>query len=286
MESLSTKYGSINSVQPTGAAKCPVLAIANHKGGVGKTTTSAHLAHAYAMSGKRVLVIDADPQGNLTECLGVSPSGVGVQLADLISERTMDAGAASIEVRPNLWLIPSNQKLAALERMLPSITNGELRLRSRMPELQARYDLIIVDCCPGLGALLNSVFNAATHVLIPIDSSYLGYTGLRALFAEIEEIRQSVNPALTIAGYLLTRSDRTLLTRETIQTLRSQFGERVLQTQIPTAVALREAPLYGQTLFEYAPEHLAAVAYLDLATELLGLIGLGAHGEKAEVARA
>ena len=248
---------------------CPIIAITNQKGGVGKTTTTINLSHALALQGVRVLVLDMDPHGNLTQGLGCSIDALAHSVRDLIEDRTSNLEQMVIKIRPNLNLIGANPLLSGTARWLITQTNGELRLKHRLSEVQALYDLILIDTCPGLGTLLNSVLNAANYLILPVDTGIFGYLGLRELQAEVREIRAGTNPGLETLGYLLTLSDRTVVARETWDALVSQYGDLVFETQIRRCVSLKESPAFGRSIFEHAAKSTGALDYLQLAAEVM-----------------
>ena len=256
---------------------CHVIAVANQKGGVGKTTTAMNLACALAVAGKRVLAIDSDPHGNLTQGLGLPLQNLVVSLRDLIVDRTLSTESAIISSAGNgIDVIGANPLLAQAARWMVTQTNAELRLRQRIAGVRARYDFIVIDSCPGLGTLLNSTLNAADHLIIPVDPGFYGYMGIQELQNEIEEIRSGTNPGLQLLGLVLTLSERTVIARETYDALVSQFGERVFKTQIRRCVALRESPAVGQNVFRYAPRSNGAEDYSRLAIELMERLGFDA----------
>jgi chromosome partitioning protein len=266
--------------------KCHVIAITNQKGGVGKTTTAMNLACALAVAGHRVLAIDSDPHGNLTQGLGHHLESVTVTLKDLIVDRAASTESAILPTENGIDLIGANPQLAQAARWMVTQTNSELRLRQRIAGLRERYDFIVIDSCPGLGTLLNSTLNAADHLIIPVDPGFYGYMGIQELQSEIEEIRSGTNPDLSLLGLVLTLSERTLITRETFAALVKQFGERVFETQIRRCVALRESPALGKSVFGYAPRSAGAEDYSRLAIEMMERLGLVAAADQEGVAHA
>ena len=251
-----------------GSVKCPVIAITNQKGGVGKTTTAMNLAGAFAAIGKRVLAIDSDPHGNLTQGLGVSIRELTVGLKNLIEDRARPTHEAILKTSAGIDLIGSNPELVQVVRRVMHQTNGELRLRQRIAALRDSYDLIFIDSCPGLGSLLNSTLNAADRIIIPVDPGFYGYMGVQELQNEVEEIRLGTNPSLSILGFVLTMTERTVIARETFDTLVARFGDHVFETKIRRCVSLRESPVIGKTVFEYAPSSIGATDYGALAVEV------------------
>lgn len=244
-----------------------IISISNQKGGVGKTTTAVNLAQAFVLLGKRVLLVDLDPQGNATQGLSVSLDGVEASVADLIRSREFRAENA-IYQGDGIDLLPATPMLARVEREMVGVTNSEHRLKQHLARLRDRYDLIVVDTPPTFGPLMNSALNAADRVIVPVDSSYFALVGIKELLTEVREIQGSTNPTLEIMGYLLTLVDQTKITGEVIDSLVANFGERVLETKIRRSVRLREAPALGKTIFHHAPQSSGSEDYFALAREI------------------
>ena len=244
-----------------------IIAIANEKGGVGKTTTAINLSQALALYNHKVLVVDLDPQGNLTQGFGISIDQIGKSIGDLIMDRELPIGAVIYE-GPGLDLIPASPQLARVERALVGMTNSELRLGRRLDEIKDKYDIIIVDTPPTFGPLMNSALNAVHALVVPVDSGYFAMMGIKELLAEVAEIRQGTNPRLEILGYLLTLADQTKVASETWDSLVSSFGEKVFETKIRRNVKLKEAPVFGKTIYHHAPDSAGAQDYLMLAEEI------------------
>lgn len=261
--------------------KCPVLAIANQKGGVGKTTTSINLAQALAIQGHRVLLVDLDPQANATQGMGVSLDQVQLSLADLIRDRTLETVRA-IYSGSGLDLIPSSPLLAKVEREMVGITNSEMRLAQRLNVLREQYAFILLDTPPTFGPLMNTALNAASRLIIPVDSGYFALMGIKELLAEVAEIQSATNPQLSVLGYLLTLADPTKMTQETWDGLVGAFGEEVFEARIRRTVKLREAPALGRTIFHHDPDGAGAADYLAFSQELVQRLGLGGISESLD----
>lgn len=246
---------------------CPIISVSNQKGGVGKTTTAVNLAQAFALLGKKVLLVDLDPQGNATQGLSISLDQVETSVGDLILNRDANPSNAIFK-GDNLDLIPATPLLARVEREMVGITNSEHRLGRQLSKLRTNYDYIILDTPPTFGPLMNSALNAADQVIVPVDSSFFALIGIKELLSEIREIQDTTNPKLEVLGYLLTLADQTKMTSEVVDSLASNFGPLVFETKIRRTVRLREAPALGKTIFHHDPHGSGATDYMALAREI------------------
>lgn len=246
-----------------------IIAIANRKGGVGKTTTCVNLAASLAATRRRVLVVDMDPQGNATVGCGVDPAELEVTVCDLLLEEHDGASAVRPAGVGGFAVLPANQDLTLAEVRLLSHPGRERRLKQVLTPLAKGYDYVLVDCPPAINMLTLNALAAATGVLIPIQCEYLALEGLSALLETVEEIRRSVNPTLRIHGILRTMFDgRTNLTKEVSGQLLEHFGDGVFRTVIPRNVRLAEAPSFGKPALYHDKSSAGALAYLALAGEI------------------
>jgi chromosome partitioning protein len=262
-----------------------VLAVANQKGGVGKTTTTVNLAAALAADGKHVLVIDLDPQGNASTALGLEHhSGVLSSYEVLTQDLPLvDIVTQSPEGGGRLWAAPATIDLAGAEIELVSLVAREGRLdraiQAYLPEHLARHgrslDFVIIDCPPSLGLLTLNALVAARELLLPIQCEYYALEGVSQLLRTVDLVTKHLNPALRVGAVLLTMYDgRTRLSSQVVQEVRAHFGEGVLPTLIPRSVRLSEAPSYGQTVLGYDPTSSGAMAYVQAARDLVEREGL------------
>jgi chromosome partitioning protein len=247
-----------------------ILAIANQKGGVGKTTTSVNLAASLAASGKNVLLVDMDPQGNATMGSGIDKNDQDVTIYDVLTDQVEPEEVIIHSESGHYDVLPANSDLTAAEVELLEVMMKEHRLRAALKRIADKYDFVIVDCPPSLNMLTVNALTAAQGVIIPMQCEYYALEGLSALMETINKIREILNGKLEIEGILRTMYDpRNSLTNEVSAQLQEYFGDRLYDTVIPRNVRLAEAPSYGVPALAYDGGSKGATAYLDLAEELL-----------------
>jgi len=250
-----------------------ISAIVNQKGGVGKSTTAVNLGASLAVLGRRVLVVDIDPQGNTTTGVGVDKRTVDQDIYTvLLQGATVDQVARPTEVE-NLWIVPATLNLAGAEVELVSAMQRENRLKTALAGALDRFDDILIDCPPSLGLLTINALTAAHDVIIPVQAEYYALEGLSQLIAIVRRIKEGLNPDLAIRGVLITMFDgRTKLATEVLEEVHRHFPERVFRTQIPRNIRLSEAPSYGKPAILFDVKSRGAQAYLNLARELQGML--------------
>ncbi|WP_249685755.1 AAA family ATPase [Acidithrix sp. C25] len=246
-----------------------IIAIANQKGGVGKTTTSVNLAAAIAESGKRVLVIDLDPQGNASTGMGIDIRALATTVYDVLLHDVPIEDAIEPTAVKNLFVLPANIDLAGAEIELVSQLSRENRLKRTLDEVSDEFDLIIIDCPPSLGLLTINALVAAAEVLVPIQCEYYALEGLTQLFRNVKLVKSNLNPTLEVTHIVLTMYDsRTKLAEQVAADVQSHYPQIVCKTVIPRSVRLSEAPSYGQPITVFDPISRGAVAYRELAKEI------------------
>jgi len=252
-----------------------VVACANQKGGVGKTTTVVSLAAYLALDGQRVLLVDLDPQGNATSGLGVDRASLEASVYDvLLSDAPLEDVVQDAPI-DGLSILPSDRSLAGAEVELVPNAGRERRLKRVLEQAGDHYDFVLLDCPPSLGLLTVNGLTAADSVLIPLQCEYYALEGLGQLMATIDLIREHLNPRLTMKGVVLTMHDgRTSLSADVTTEVRNHLGGQVFETVVPRSVRLAEAPSYGQPIAQYSPSSRGAQAYRSITAEFLERSGL------------
>lgn len=246
-----------------------IIAVANQKGGVGKTTTSVNLSAAFAEMGKKVLLIDCDPQGNATSGLGIEKDGLELSIYDaLINDTPMEE--IIIQTQFGLDVVPSVMDLAGAEVELVNLEDKQYRLKKAVELVKEKYDYILIDCPPSLGHVTLNALTAADSVLLPLQCEFYALEGLSQLLSTVQLVQEQLNEKLRIEGLVLTMYDsRTNLAEQVVEEVKTHFPDMVYATKIPRNVRLSEAPSFGKTIFAYASSSKGAQAYMSLAEEVV-----------------
>ena len=250
-----------------------IIAIANQKGGVGKTTTTINLGAAIAESGKKVLIVDLDPQSNTTTGLGVSTKELNISIYQvIIQEKTASEAILNVGIE-NLDLLPSSLELAGAEIELVTVFSREQRLARALDDVVGNYEFILIDCPPALGLLTVNALCFASEVIVPIQCEYYALEGLGQLVGNVDLVKSNLNPELEISKIVLVMYDsRTKISKQVSDEVREYFGDRVCKQIIPRSVRLSEAPSYGQPITVFDPTSRGAIAYKELAREVLNAV--------------
>lgn len=264
----------MKQTEPT--SQTHIVALANQKGGVGKTTTAVNLAGELARRGLHVLLVDCDPQGNATTSLGISKRDLTATTYDVLMGLVDSDAAIYPTGRASYDLMPASEHLAGAMIELTTVERREWQLADALKQVKEHYDWILVDCPPSLGLLTLNALCAASDVVIPLQCEFLALEGLAQLKGTIDRVHQHLNSHLRIAGVVMTMYDgRTNLAQQVVEEVRRFFPQRICKILIPRSIRLSEAPSYGQLIAEYDPQSRAAQAYSALADELLGRIERG-----------
>ncbi len=251
-----------------------IIALANQKGGVGKTTTAVNLGTGLAERGQRVLLVDFDPQGGCALGLGIEPGDLELSVYNALLDRNVSPEDTILATKvENLDLMPSNIDLSAAEIQLVTEVAREQALARILTPLRDKYDFILIDCQPSLGLLTINALAAADGVIIPLECEYYALRGMALLLDSIERVQERINPALVVDGILATMFDnRTLHAREVHQRVQSAFGDQLFSTVISRTIRFAEAPVVGEPILTYAPSSTGAVAYRKLAEEVMSRV--------------
>ena len=246
-----------------------IIAVANQKGGVGKTTTSVNLSAAFAEMGKKVLLIDCDPQGNATSGLGIEKDGLELSIYDaLINDTSMEE--IILQTQFGLDMVPSVMDLAGAEVELVNLDDKQYRRKKAVERIKDKYDYILIDCPPSLGHVTLNALTAADSVLLPLQCEFYALEGLSQLLSTVQLVQEQLNEKLRIEGLVLTMYDsRTNLAEQVVEEVKTHFPDMVYATKIPRNVRLSEAPSFGKPIFAYASSSKGAQAYMSLAEEVV-----------------
>lgn len=245
-----------------------IVALANQKGGVGKTTTGINLAAGLALQGERVLLVDLDPQGNASSGVGIDRSRIAHSTYDVLLKDTPIEDALEPTSVKNFIVVPATIELAGAEIELVSVFSREMKLRNALKSVTSDFDFVFIDCPPSLGLLTVNGLAAADEVLIPIQCEYYALEGLSQLLRNVDLVSSNLNPALEIGGVVLTMYDgRTRLAKDVVDQVRAHFGEKAYRTVIPRSVRLSEAPSYGEPIETFDAMSRGGIAYRELSRE-------------------
>lgn len=251
-----------------------VVALANQKGGVGKSTTAINLAASLAFQDQKVLLIDLDPQGNASSGLGIDRASIDISIYDVLLKESPLEDAIEPTSVLNLFVVPATIDLAGAEIELVSMFSRETRLKSAIDEVSSDFDIVLIDCPPSLGLLTVNALTAADEVMIPIQCEYYALEGLSQLLRNVELVSSNLNTDLKVGGVVLTMFDgRTKLSKEVAEQVRDYFGDVAYRTVIPRSVRLSEAPSYGEPIEAFDPMSRGAIAYRHLGKEFLQRLG-------------
>lgn len=247
-----------------------IVSLLNHKGGVGKTTTVVNLGAALAKKGKKVLLIDLDPQANLTNSLDIPNEAANIHIALNMLRNGESAAMPVLSKKKNLDVVPSHLDLTAAEIMLLNETGREFFLRDLIGDIKNNYDYILIDCPPSLGVLTTNALAASDGIIIPLQTELLALQGMKSLFSMVNKIRQRINSSLSVYGILLTQFDgRTLLNNDVHDKVRNAYGDSVFSTVIRKNIKIAEAPSKKSDVIDYDPKSAGANDYMELAKEML-----------------
>ena len=245
-----------------------IVAIANQKGGVGKSTTAINLGAGLALQGERVLLVDLDPQGNTSSGLGIDRGSIELSTYEVLIDDVALEDAIEPTSVGGLYVVPATIELAGAEIELVSLFSREMRLANALKPVLDRYDFVLIDCPPSLGLLTINGLSAANEVAIPIQCEYYALEGVSQLIRNVQLVQQSLNPELEVEGVILTMFDgRTTLSADVVAQVREHFGDTTYRTVIPRTVRLSEAPSYGEPIEAFDPMSRGAIAYRELARE-------------------
>lgn len=242
-----------------------IISILNHKGGTGKTTTTLNLGKAFEILGKEVLLVDLDPQSNLSQSLGIEEEDHTITQ---LFKQTIDELPIH-ELSDHFHIVPASLDLSAVEPTLYSNINSYFHLKGYLERVRKRYDYILIDCPPSLGVLTQNALIASDKVIVTVQPQYLSLKGLDTVYGLVHSISKRLNPEISILGLVITQSNNTRLSKDTIELLNKSFQQKVYQSVIRQSVALAEASTYQKDIFSYSPQSNGAIDYMNLAKEIL-----------------